>query len=93
VQLRVLLPQPRVRLLQRGYHIRHVRRIGHSGTTSRPAPRARTVILFPLSRRSPIVMSGKPRTPPRRPWRPRRREHRRSRPPGPASMSSGPVTA
>ena len=32
-QLRVLLPQPGVRLLQRGYHIR---RTGHSGTTSQP---------------------------------------------------------
>ena len=36
-QLRVLLPQPRVRLLQRGNHIRRIRRIGHRGTTSRPA--------------------------------------------------------
>ena len=34
LQLRVLRPQPRVRLLQRGNHIRRIRRIRHTVTTS-----------------------------------------------------------
>jgi WD40 repeat protein len=39
-----------------------------------------------------MMMGGKLRTPPRRFWRPRRREHCRSRPSGPASMSFDPAT-
>ena len=34
LQLRVLRPQPRVRLQQRGNHIRRIRRIAHTATTS-----------------------------------------------------------
>ena len=37
LQLRVLGPQSPIGLLQRGNHIRRIRRIGHTGTTSQPA--------------------------------------------------------
>ena len=37
LQLRVLRPQPCVRRLQRGNHIRRIRRTRHPGTTSQPA--------------------------------------------------------
>src|SRR5207302_6466568 len=36
-QLLILRPQPPVRVLQPGDHVRHIGRIGHTGTTPEPA--------------------------------------------------------